>query len=151
MGKKANPAIVGAFVLGAARPRRASACWCSAPASSSASTVEVVMYFPGSVDGLSTGAPVKFKGVDIGIGDQHPADPAQQREEGPEGAHPGLRPDRPEQDHHRPARPPLPDPQAREELINRGMRAQLQSQSMLTGLLFIQLDFFPDTPANYVA
>jgi len=33
-----------------------------------------------------------------------------------------------------------------EELIHRGLRAQLNTQSLLTGLLYIQLDFHPDTP-----
>jgi len=35
-----------------------------------------------------------------------------------------------------------------EELIARGMRGQLNTQSLLTGLLYVQLDFFPDTPVN---
>jgi len=31
-----------------------------------------------------------------------------------------------------------------------GLRAQLQTQSLLTGQLFIQLDYYPDTPARFV-
>jgi paraquat-inducible protein B len=33
-----------------------------------------------------------------------------------------------------------------EELIARGMRAQLNLQSLLTGLLYVQLDFHPESP-----
>lgn len=35
-----------------------------------------------------------------------------------------------------------------EELISRGLRAQLNTQSLLTGLLYIQLDFHPDSAIN---
>jgi paraquat-inducible protein B len=35
-----------------------------------------------------------------------------------------------------------------EELIARGLRAQLNTQSLLTGLLYIELDFFPNSPLN---
>jgi len=37
-----------------------------------------------------------------------------------------------------------------EELIARGLRAQLNSQSLLTGLLYIQLDFHPGSEVNLV-
>ena len=37
-----------------------------------------------------------------------------------------------------------------EELIARGMRAQLNSQSLLTGLLYIELDFHPNSPINLI-
>ena len=147
MGKKANPAIVGAFVLGAVALAVlgvlvfGSGRWFK-------TTIDSVMYFPGSVDGLSNGAPVKFKGVDIGTvtniqlvlsaGKKGPTaripvyvrlDPSKIVTTGDVQ---------------------FPNDSVREELINRGMRAQLQSQSLLTGLLFIQLDFFPDTPVTYV-
>ncbi|MGD9411222.1 MAG: hypothetical protein PVJ54_05155, partial [Desulfobacterales bacterium] len=35
-------------------------------------------------------------------------------------------------------------------LISRGMRAQLQMQSLVTGQLLINVDFYPDTPANLI-
>jgi paraquat-inducible protein B len=148
MGKKANPAVVGLFVLGAL-VLAVVGVLVFGSGKLFRNTVEVVMYFPGSVDGLSVGAPVKFKGVDIGsvsniqlvlsAGEQGPEahipvyaviDPSKIRTEGQD-----IR---------------FPNPEARQELIDRGMRAQLQSQSLLTGLLFIQLDFFPDTPVKFV-
>lgn len=148
MGKKASPAIVGAFVLGAIA-LAVLGVLVFGSGKYFRSTVEFVMYFPGSVNGLSVGAPVKFKGVDIGTvsnmqlvlsaGTDGPSaripvyvqlDPTKIITAGS-----GIR---------------LPDDSAREELIQRGLRAQLQQQSFLTGLMFIQLDFFPDTPATYV-
>ena len=44
----------------------------------------------------------------------------------------------------------MTDPENLRLLIERGMRAQLQAQSLVTGLLFVQIDFFPDTPVTYV-
>jgi paraquat-inducible protein B len=35
-------------------------------------------------------------------------------------------------------------------LISRGLRAQLQMQSLVTGQLLINIDFYPDTPANLI-
>jgi paraquat-inducible protein B len=37
-----------------------------------------------------------------------------------------------------------------EDLVKAGMRAQLQLQSLLTGQLFIQIDFYPNTEARLV-
>ncbi len=38
-----------------------------------------------------------------------------------------------------------------EDLIDRGLRAQLRQQSMLTGLLYVDVDFEPGRPAQYHA
>lgn len=35
-------------------------------------------------------------------------------------------------------------------LIDKGLRAQLQMQSLVTGKLFVALDFFPDKPARFM-
>jgi paraquat-inducible protein B len=37
-----------------------------------------------------------------------------------------------------------------DEMIQMGMRAQLDTESLLTGLLYIDLDLHPNAPANYV-
>jgi paraquat-inducible protein B len=34
--------------------------------------------------------------------------------------------------------------------IERGLRGRLESQSLVTGLLFVNLDYFPDEPAHFV-
>lgn len=100
----------------------------------------VIMYFSGSVQGLQLGAPIKLKGVVIGditgiqINFQSDdknvltavtADLALQRIKSKGGN---------------------VDQDFFEEAITRGLRAQLNYQSFLTGLLYVELDFFPNTP-----
>ncbi len=98
-------------------------------------TTNVVMAFDGSVKGLNLGAPVAFRGVNIGqVTDVdlvfHDDDitvttevKAQLSDENMSVL--GSR-----------------HPEAYlESLVQRGLRAQLQIQSLLTGLLYIQLDF----------
>jgi paraquat-inducible protein B len=100
----------------------------------------VIMYFTGSIQGLQVGAPIKLKGVVLGeiteiqINFQSDdknvltavtADLALQRINRKGGN---------------------VDRQFFEDAITRGLRAQLNYQSFLTGLLYVELDFFPDTP-----
>ena len=66
MGKKANPAVIGAFVVGAVALAVARRRGVRLGPATSATPTTFVLYFPGSVNGLSVGAPVKFKGVEIG-------------------------------------------------------------------------------------
>lgn len=102
----------------------------------------IIMYFSGSVQGLQIGAPIKLKGVvlgeitDIQINFQSDdknvltavtAELALQRINKK-----GVKVDR----------------KFFEEAINRGLRAQLNYQSFLTGLLYVELDFFPNSPAE---
>ncbi|HSP96624.1 MAG TPA: MlaD family protein, partial [Candidatus Dormibacteraeota bacterium] len=148
MGKKGSPAIVGAFVLGALALAVVGVLVFGS-GKFFRHTVEVVMYFPGSVDGLSTGAPVKFKGVDIGTVTNIQL-VLRAGKKGPEARIPVYAVLDPSKIVTEGQNIRFPNPEARDELINRGMRAQLQSQSMLTGLLFIQLDFFPDTQVHFV-
>jgi len=44
----------------------------------------------------------------------------------------------------------LTDPEVGKALVDQGLRGQLQMESFVTGLLYVGLDFFPDTPANFV-
>jgi paraquat-inducible protein B len=98
----------------------------------------IVMVFDGSVKGLTVGAPLALRGVNIGqvtnielMLDSDTVELIMLVEA-------ELRGDDIRRVGHN-------DRDLTEELIARGLRAQLGLQSLLTGLLYIQLDFHPDT------
>jgi paraquat-inducible protein B len=106
--------------------------------------VTYVMFFDSSVDGLNVGAPVIFRGVQVGQVTEIEALANPQTYDivikvmvelvrgsikvGAEGK--------------RFANPT----QAMQELIRKGARASLRMQSFVTGLLYVSFDFYPDTP-----
>jgi paraquat-inducible protein B len=148
---KTHPRLVGAFVLGAVALVLAAILALSS-GSWLARKDYFTVYFPGSVRGLNPGAAVTFRGVKVGKVDDVKAfltgrtDPLIQIEvvieiwgnvvETPEG---------------------VPKPFARvgssaefaQGLINRGVRARMMSQSLLTGQKYIELDFLPKEPARF--
>ena len=103
---------------------------------------KVIMYFEGSVQGLQVGAPVKLKGVELGqitdiqinfqsdnktIVNAVTADLVLSRINSK-----GVRITN----------------EFFDEAIKNGLRAQLNFQSFLTGLLYVELDFYPETPVK---
>lgn len=99
--------------------------------------------FAESVRGLSVGAPVDFRGVVIGEVSAIDVDfdPAQGDVRIPVEIR--LYPDR----LRGKARKAVADPGVLiDKLVGRGLRAQLRNGSLLTGQLFVALDFFPDEP-----
>ncbi len=153
MGKKANPAVIGGFVAGAIALAVAG-LFVFGSGEFLKEKLPWVSYFPGSVDGLQVGAPVTFKGVKIGqvtdikivvdarddsvripvLWDLQPDRIALLGVSEAELAEMKKTGERP----------------LTQVLIKRGLRAQLQLQSFVTGQKIIQLDFFPDTPINLV-
>ncbi len=143
---RANPAVVGGFVVGAIA-LIVIGLLLFGGTSWFVQHNKYVAYFPGSVKGLQVGAPVDFRGVTIGqvteirvrydpqkVSARIPVimeiDPRQIEVAGRD------------QTVAQNAEP--------ERLIEAGFRAQLQSQSLLTGLLFVNLDFYPDKPPRLV-
>jgi paraquat-inducible protein B len=142
--KPANTKVVGGFVLGALALLVAAVVLFGGGALFQRTTKGVV-YFQGSVSGLSVGAPVEFRGVTVGtvsdvkmeVNAQTAAaiipvyldfTPAQITWISGERL----------------------SSEARQDAIQRGLRAQLASQSLITGQLMVALDFFPGTPATLV-
>jgi paraquat-inducible protein B len=112
----------------------------------------VIMYFNGSVQGLQVGAPIKLKGVilgeitDIQINFDNNAQVNGSKNNSGKNIVTAVTGDlalkrisRQGTDVSR---------EFFEEAIGNGLRAQLNFQSFLTGLLYVELDFFPDTPAT---
>jgi len=99
---------------------------------------KVVMVFDGSVKGLTIGAPVALRGVNIGE-----VTDIRVRLKGDNNLSLLMEVEA-LLDESRVTRG-QGNSQIGQELIVSGLRAQLNTQSLLTGLLYIQLDFFPGT------
>ncbi|MCB1789317.1 MAG: MCE family protein [Gammaproteobacteria bacterium] len=101
--------------------------------------------FAGSVRGLVIGAPVEFRGIRVGEVTEIAlrTDAEQRSVEIP--VHIAIEPDR---------LGAAVDDQARRRLwdhmVGQGLRAQLKSGNLLTGALYIDLDFYPDDPPRQI-
>jgi paraquat-inducible protein B len=150
MSQKASPAAVGSFVLGAIAVLVAAVTILGSGAFFR-ETQPAVIYFPTSVNGLGVGAPVKFKGVEIGtVREIHISIYALVETAG---------------------EPKIPvvialdkkrltgagikaiefDPAWVRNAVERGLRAELASESLVTGVRYVALDLKPGTPAALVA
>jgi paraquat-inducible protein B len=146
LSHKPNPKLIGAFVIGAFT-LAAAALGVLGSGKLFHRGIPFVLFFPSSVEGLNAGAPVKFKGVEVGrvtrilLNLDRPASSDAQipvfidldmdkviKKGGP---------------------PDLEDPAVVKSFIDRGLRAELESASLLTGQLFVELDFHPGTPARF--
>jgi paraquat-inducible protein B len=147
MNRRVSPTLIGAFVVGAVL-LSVLAVVMFGSGRYFHKTYEFVLYFPSTVNGLRSGAPVKFRGVEIGFvkdirlqlePDLDPGpipviieiDPAKLTSRGT-------------------TETILNNPQVRKAAIDRGLRGQLQVESFVTGVLFVAIDYFPGSPATYV-
>lgn len=150
MGKKVNPAIVGAFVLAALGLIVASVILFGSRTLFRKTQIYVV-YFNSSVNGLRAGAAVKFRGVEIGSVQKVLLSLGGSAREAVETETPVRIPVLIELDPEKilsrgGGGVDLNDPERMKEAIQRGLRAQLLSESFVTGVLYIDLDFHPTRP-----
>jgi len=146
MSKQANKTLIGAFVVGAVALAVAGVLIFGSGKFLS-KLDPYVMCFEGSVKGLNIGSAVMFRGVKIGSVTDIVlrADPDDLTVEIPVFIE--VDPERFERFGEKRRR------HTQEQikiLIERGLRAQLQMQSMVTGQLMVELDFHPETPARLV-
>jgi paraquat-inducible protein B len=146
MSKHANPTLIGIFVAGAIGLIVAGILIISGGKLLLIDKTNYVLYFKGSVKGLNIGSPVSFRGVNVGtVTDiQLVVD-----EEAVDVRIPVII----EIDNTkfiRSQNAKLKRKASIDELIDAGLRAQLQLQSLLTGQLLIQIDFFPNTQPTLV-
>jgi paraquat-inducible protein B len=145
MSKQASKRLIGAFVLGAVFLVVASIVIFGSGTLFTRAHKNV-LFFAGSVKGLQIGAPVVFRGVQVG----HVTNIVVEFNEKE------LKPFVPvyiEVDERRIV--PLGEKQSYDQqflqaLINKGLKAQLQLQSFVTGQLMVNLDFYPNTPVKLV-
>jgi paraquat-inducible protein B len=137
MSKKASPVAIGVFVLGAIAIVLIGTVFFGASTFFDR-TEKFVLYFDGSLQGLKVGAPVSMKGVQVGtvktisinVYENKQLDVFTEvvievnidnfHQMGDHKVHTGA-----------------------QQLVHDGLRAQLRLQSLLTGLLYVELDFFP--------
>ena len=141
MSRQANPAVIGGFIVGALVLTVAGILIFGA-GRWFATIDRVVMYFAGDLQGLRVGATVAVQGVPIGTVTRIKAviDPQAVVVHIPVIVE--LHPDQIEF-----VRPRPEGAQGIQRLVEQGVRAQLQLESLVTGQLFIQLDFHPEAPA----
>jgi paraquat-inducible protein B len=145
MSNKPNTRLIGAFVVGAvALIVLIFMVFGSGKLFQEKNTW--VIFFRGNVNGLRVGAPVKVKGVEIGsvknirgLLDESGEVHVEVVIETIDAALDAVK-----EWSERQGDMPIED--LIKWYIERGFRAQLQSQSMLTGQLYIAWDFFPDSP-----
>lgn len=148
MSRQANPTLIGAFVLGALILGAvvvlllAGGQWFQVRR-------QHVLYFEGAAQGLQVGAPVVFLGVKVGTVKriQLGLDAENHRFMVPVTIE--IDPNMVQSRHGEQV--DLRDRKTIRQLVERGLRAQLKMQSLLTGQLYVDLDFHPDKPARFVA
>jgi paraquat-inducible protein B len=148
MGTKANPTVIGAFIVGAV-VLIIAAVLVFGKSKLFTETSTIVMYFEGSVNGLNAGAPVKFRGVEIGSVLEVQALYNPEDYTGQVKVVAEIEPSRFSEVVDGVIVASSTQPRGQEEqatMVKRGIRAQLQMQSFVTGLLYVALDFHPDTP-----
>ena len=145
MSKQASKSLIGAFVLGALVLVVAGIVVFGSD-KFFRKVNRNVLFFEGSVKGLQIGAPVVFRGVQIGhvtniVLEVNARDltafvpvytEIYPQKIVPIGANLSY------------------DPRYLQTLIDKGLRAQLQLQSFVTGQLMVNLDFYPNTPIRLV-
>lgn len=148
MSKHANPVLIGAFVIGAMALGiitvllLAGGQWFIEPR-------QHIMYFDGGGQGLQEGAPVVFLGVKVGtvkrihLGLDHESSTFMV------AVTIEIQPSMVESNTQEQV--DLRDPVTIRALVERGLRARLRMQSLLTGQLYVDLDFYPEKPARFIS
>ena len=148
MNKKISPTLIGAFVVGALA-LVVIAVIAFGSGQLFRKTREFVLYFDGSVNGLHIGAPVKFKGVEIGSVKNIllQLDQNMQVNKIPVIIEIDL-----EKMTSRGASAVVAEQREafQRAISDRGLRGQLMTESLVTGVLYVGLDFFPGTPVELV-
>ncbi len=144
MAKRVNPTLVGAFVLGAFLLVIAAILLLGGE-NFFAQKRRFVVYFGDAIKGLTVGSPVTFKGVVVGrVANLK----VRYIKETGRTEIPVLI----DLDPNKVVTPNDDDEAARllHQMIDQGLRAQMNPESLITNQQVVQLDFFPGTPVRLV-
>ncbi len=142
MSQRANPTRIGIFLVGAlalavlAVVMLASNAWMER-------RTTFIGYFPESVNGLENGAPVKFQGVPVGSVTEIMIEINQQDKTFQVPVKFDI--DLPRLTTHLGTYVNLADTVVLRQQIENGLRAQLQMESIVTGLLYVELAYRSDS------
>ena len=145
MSKPANKTLIGIFVLGAVA-LVVIAIVILGSGKFFKMTFPAVCYFQGSVGGLNVGAPVVFRGVKIGTVTKVRLGYEAKTSDLQITVFLELEPETIEREKGARRTPK----EGLKLLIEKGLRARLESQSFVTGQMQVGLDFYPDKPAKFV-
>ena len=149
MSRKANPALIGSFVLGGVL-LAVIAVVAFGSGQLFRDTERYISFFEGSVAGLDIGAPVRFRGIDVGsVRDVLLDLPDVEREGGDLRIAVIYDLDR-QWVESRGAAARLEDPLDINTLLTLGVRAELGTESLVTGIKYVALDLDPENPIAHV-
>src|SRR5579872_3487584 len=152
MGKRFSPTLVGGFVLSSIALAVIGLVVLGSGRFFTGKT-NYVLYFDRDVNGLRVGAPVKFRGVDIGTVDAILLSlrglDTQSKNAVPNVKIPVVIDIDSKKIESRGAEDDLSDPDVMRHAIALGLRGTLNMQSFVTGVLYIDLDMHPGTEAKF--
>jgi len=144
MSKQANKTVIGIFVV-VAIALAVAAVLILGSGKFFKQTLKAVCYFEGSVGGLNIGAPVVFRGVRIGSVMDVILSVESSKMAFTIPVYIEIEPDKFSITGVRPKQLG----ENLKSLIDRGLRASLETQSIVTGQMQVGLDFKPDKPAKF--
>jgi paraquat-inducible protein B len=149
MAKEANKTLIGVFVVGAIALAVVGITIFGSGKFFQDNPV-YVMYFDGSINGLTVGAPVEFRGVQIGQVTEIKASFNPKDLNFVIPVYVQIVNDSFDLTEEESILPHFNKYQFYKPLIAKGLRAQLKVKSIITGQLYISVDFYPDKPAKFV-
>jgi len=151
MRKSVSPLAVGSFVLGAVALSIAAVMilWGGRLFTRSH---DYVLYFSGDVNGLRSGAAVKFKGVQVGYVNQILLSLDTEASDHPTLIIPVIVELNSRTVVHKGTGfLDLDKPEVVKDLVQHGLRGQLATESLVTGILYVSLDMHPETRIRLLA
>lgn len=148
MSKPVNPYTIGAFLVGSL-VLLIAAVLIFGGGQFFKNKAEFVIYFDSALNGLNVGAPVKLQGVQIGTVKEISLEFDKQFMRISKPVVVEIEPDALKDSSGEPFKAAMTLKQRRQnakKLIDAGLKAQLQTQSLLTGLLYVEFNFFRDKP-----
>ncbi|MFO7606277.1 MAG: MlaD family protein [Desulfurivibrionaceae bacterium] len=148
MSRKGNSTLIGAFVFGAVILTTIVILLLAGRELFKESR-QHVMYFEEAARGLQVGSPVLFLGVRVGTVKQIQLELDEEDDRFLVAVIVDLTP--PAEKTRAGEQINLQDRLTIRQLVDRGLRARLKIQSLLTGQLYIDLAFYPDKPARFIS